>query len=271
MTKPATGTANKFASSDTAGKRWNTSTLGTATPSCAPSVTAIGSRSHRGPGNRSRNQGPSTHTPAVAPTDNQKPTDHTKSGSNITKAMIASASRRTGDACAPRTKAVAARIAITPARSTDGSKRVSAMNHATTATVAAHRHDGRNRRSNGKAAASTKATFCPDTAVRCERPDPRKASISSGRWRASSPMTSPVNSAASSLPIVASATRRSERRTRLLARSSTDPSCTSANTVGVKRPTTWRTAARRAPVVSALRLPCTHTNSPACRSASLRR
>ena len=161
ITSPATGTAARLASGDTNGRRWNTSTLGTATPTCAPSVIASGAASQRGPGRRCSHHGPATHTPAVAPTDSQKPTDHTSSGSSTTSNPTARVSSLTGDACRPSTNAVADNPAITPALNTDGSKRVIAMNHTTTPTVAAHRHHGRSRRNNGNAAASTKATFCP--------------------------------------------------------------------------------------------------------------
>ena len=47
-------------------------------------------------------------------------------------------------------------MAINPARSTDGSKRVMAMNQPINPTDAAQRADGRSRRSSGPAAAMTK-------------------------------------------------------------------------------------------------------------------
>ena len=95
----------------------------------------------------------------MAPTDSQNPTDHTSSGSTTTSNPTDKASTRAGRTCLPSTYAVAAIVAITPARNTDGSKRVSAMNHAISATDAAQRHHGLRRRSNGSAAASTNATF----------------------------------------------------------------------------------------------------------------
>ena len=111
-------------------------------------------------------------------------------------------------------------IAITPARSTDGSKRVNAMNQAIRAIDHAQRDHGRSRRSSGPAAATRKARFCPDTAVRWLSPASRNAWTIAGGSRPSSPMTRPVNSAASSAGIADSAASRKARRTRVLARSS---------------------------------------------------
>ena len=114
-----------------------------------------------------------------------------------------------------------ANIAITPARSTDGSKRVSAMNQPIRARVAAHLHHGRNRRSSGDAAAMTNATFSPETAVRCDSPDARKALTMPALWRVSSPITSPVNRLASASPIAAFrqiAVRRPHPRRRAIQR-----------------------------------------------------
>src|SRR3954452_5174242 len=86
ITNPATGTANRLAGRDMTGRRWKTSQLGSATPACAPNVTDSGSRTHTGPGSTSPRRGARTQTPAVAPVDNQNPTDHTSIGS--TRARI---------------------------------------------------------------------------------------------------------------------------------------------------------------------------------------
>ncbi len=94
----------------------------------------------------------------------------------------------------PRAKAVAASPAITPARSTDGSNRVSRQKNAMTPTVRNQRGPSRSRRSTGATSASTKATFSPDTARRCVSPDPRKSSVRVTGWSRSSPNTKPVKS-----------------------------------------------------------------------------
>ncbi len=97
ITNPATGTASRFAGSDTSGRRWNTSQLGKTTPTWAPSVTARGTRSHSGPGRRSANGGATRHTPAVAPVDSQNPTDQTSIGSTSTRIVTVQANSRTTD------------------------------------------------------------------------------------------------------------------------------------------------------------------------------
>jgi hypothetical protein len=101
------------------------------------------------------------------------------------------------------------------------------MNQAIKPRVADHRHHGRIRRSAGDAAASRKATFSPDTAVRWDSPDVRKSVTIDSGSRASSPMTRPVNNAASAPPMVDSAARRSAVRTRDDVRYKREPSCQS--------------------------------------------
>ena len=61
---------------------------------------------------------------------------------------------------------MAASAAMTLARSTDGSNRVSTVNHAITPTVPAQRARCPRRRSTGATTASVSATFCPETALR---------------------------------------------------------------------------------------------------------
>ena len=145
----------------------------------------------------------------MAPIDSQKPTDHTNIGSTSTSSVTVHASSRATAVCRPSTYDELASIAMTPARSTDGSKRVRTMNQPIRARVAAQRDHGRSRRSSGEAAAIKNATFSPDTAVRCDSPDVRNASTISAGWRASSPITRPVNRLASGTPIADSAARRS--------------------------------------------------------------
>ena len=67
-------------------------------------------------------------------------------------------------------------IARTLSRRIDGSNLVNTTNQAISDSVASHRGQGRNLRSSGPHAASTNATFCPETAVRWLRPLARKRS-----------------------------------------------------------------------------------------------
>ncbi len=127
-----------------------------ATPTCAPSVTPSGSANTPSRAKRRASHGPIAHTPPVAPTDSQNPTDHTSSGSIIDNPITASASRRTGDRSRPDTNAVADSTAITPARRIDGSNRVSATNQAISPTVSSHLGHGRSRTRSGPHAARTK-------------------------------------------------------------------------------------------------------------------
>ncbi len=147
------------------------------TPICAPSVMPRGIASGPSRWNRPASRGPSTATPAVAPTDSQKPIEWTSSGSTSTRPVTARDSSRDGALSRPNTNAVAEIAAIVPARTIDGSNRVRLTNHAINATVAAHRQPARRRRKSGPAPASTNATFWPETAVRCESPLARKRSI----------------------------------------------------------------------------------------------
>ena len=92
------------------------------------------------------------------------------------RAVTANQRIRTGDRSRPSTNAVADSDAIAPARTIDGSNRVKLTNQRINPSVATHRHVGRSTRSNGAAAISTKDTFCPDTAVRWDRPLARNLS-----------------------------------------------------------------------------------------------
>ena len=128
MTNPATGTASRLAGSDTSGRRWNTSQLGSATPSLG---TERDRQRHAQPqwaGQSSASAGATMQTPAVAPVDSQNPTDHTSIGSTSTRIVTVHASSRATDCWRPRTNDEQPSMAMTPARSTDGSNRVSAMN-----------------------------------------------------------------------------------------------------------------------------------------------
>lgn len=114
--------------------------------------------------------GPTVTTPVVAPTDNQNPIDHTNNGSTSTSPRTANARIRIGARSRPVAYATADSDAIVPARTIEGSKRVNATNHKINPTVTPSRGHRRSRRNNGPHAAKTKATFCPDTAVKWERP-----------------------------------------------------------------------------------------------------
>ncbi len=110
------------------------------------------------------------------------------------------ASSRGGSRSLPTAKASAASAAIVPARSTDGSARVSTTNQPITTIVPTRRSAGLARWSNGAAIERTRATFCPDTAVRWESPLWRKRAVIASGWSESSPMISPRARAASSPP-----------------------------------------------------------------------
>ena len=97
--------------------------------------------------------------PTQAPTDSWKPTLRTRNGSTTTNPVTAKAKRRVLEASRPSVAAVTARTAITDARSTDGSKRVTNAKKAITASVAGSRVRRLIRRSSGPVSASTKATF----------------------------------------------------------------------------------------------------------------
>ena len=88
--------------------------------------------------------------------------------------------------------------AITAARITLGSTRVITTNQIKTPSVTINLTDLLNRLSNGDNAVKTKATFCPDTATRCARPDFLKAETICCDCFESSPITSPVNNERSS-------------------------------------------------------------------------
>ncbi len=107
------------------------------------------------------------------------------------------ASSRGGSRSHPNANAIDPSAAIAPARSTDGSARVTTTNQPIRPSDAASRGIGRTRRSSGPAEASTKATFCPLTAVKWASPLTRNRSTMSLGWPASSPMIRPRASAAS--------------------------------------------------------------------------
>ena len=172
---------------------------------------------------------------------------------------------RTGRVGRPATTAVAASAAITDARSTEGSNRVSSANHPMRASVAAHRVGARARRSTGEAAARSSATFSPDTTLKWARPESRNASTMVGGWPRSSPMTKPRYRLRSTGSMVR-APRSSSSRTRLAEWASVVPSPTSSSRVGSRTATMWRL--RNHPATTppgGTRRPSTASCSPASR------
>ena len=104
--------------------------------------------------------------PAVAPTESANPTLHANIGS-ISNNMITVAARIVRAFIeVPDAALTATKPAITAARITDGSARVSNTNHASMHSTAMNRLLRRNRLSSGDNAAIRYATFCPDTAHR---------------------------------------------------------------------------------------------------------
>ncbi len=177
-------------------------------------------------------------TPAVAPLDSQKPTDHTSIGSMSTRIETVDASSRTTDRWRPRTYAEQPSMAMTPARSTDGSKRVRAMNHPISPMVAAHRHHGRSRREQRRRRGQHERHVL--AGHRGEMRQARRAKCADHLRRLAGVVADhqPVNNAASSTPIVDSAERRRAVRTRDEVRYSGEPSRQSPTTATSRRPTT---------------------------------
>jgi hypothetical protein len=101
---------------------------------------------------------------AVADTDNQKPTDHTRSGSINSSTTTDQHNDRRGCARAPNVHAARATTAIAAARSTEAEAPVSATNHTTRINDAMSRGVDDSDLRMGSAAARRKARFSPDTA-----------------------------------------------------------------------------------------------------------
>ncbi len=129
--------------------------------------------------------------PAAAATDSWKPATPTSSGSSRITAVTASPRTRRPEAGRPSVQAVTAIMAMAVARSTDGSNRVTAANNRSSPIVAAQRVRAPSRRANGAAAASTNATFSPDTTSRWVRPDAAKSDANTGDSPRASPSTKP--------------------------------------------------------------------------------
>ena len=161
------------------------------TATWAARVTAAGWASHLGSGSCSASGRATTMMPAEAATESWNPATPTSIGSMSTREVTARPRMRNPLAGRPSDQAVTPSKAMAVARSTDGSNRVRAAKTTSTATVASHRVRGPNRRSSGPTAATTKATFSPDTTSRWLSPEPRKSSATTGDWPRTSPSTKP--------------------------------------------------------------------------------
>lgn len=159
VTRPATGTARRLAGSDTTGRPPKRGSRIGATPTWAAMVTAMASRHHRGPRRRAAIGADSTAIPSEAPAESWNATEWMSNGSTSTSAVTAKASVRSVAAGRPAKVAVAAMAAMTEARSTDGSNRVSTPKAAISPRVAAQRHPRGSRSSAGPARTRMKATF----------------------------------------------------------------------------------------------------------------
>lgn len=261
ITGPATGTASRLAGMEAMGTPPKMGTSTGVTPAWAASVTASVE------GSRRSRSGPKPAIPAQAATDSRNPTEPASSGSISTSATTATARSRTRLTGRPTVEAVMASAAMATALNTDGSHRVNTPKASTTPTPATSRARSPSRRNIGPATASTKATFCPETANRWLSPAARKSSTSSGDCSRSSPSTRPVNNARRSV-LSEEAPRTRVRRNSLVNRLSGPPGCTSPSSSTLSRlPMCRRARYVRLLPVTGPRRPRTVTRSPASRSA----
>ena len=137
--------------------------------------------------------------PPVAATLSWKPIDHTNHGSSTISTNTAPARIEAVAPGRPMSTPTNVRVAMTPARITEGSAPVSTTKNT---TVPEHsRNRGHRVRpthaANARMGASTMATFSPLTTNRCPRPVAWKSRASPGSNRESSPRTNPSSSPAS--------------------------------------------------------------------------
>ena len=267
MTGPAAGTASRLAGSAASGNEPNTGMRTGATPIWAAVVTPMRSAITRGPGRRSATGRASTMMPADAPTDSWKPTEVTRSGSMSRSAVTARASVRRGLMGEPTDVVTVAMRAMAVARRTDGSRRVANAKKTNSPMATPRRQRGPSRRSTGPAATRTNATFSPDTARRCERPDARKSSMTSADSARSSPKTRPVKRGCWSSGST-SAPSASRRRNPLAARAAGPPSSISRTERASTVPTMWRRTSQGVSSGRGATSPSIVTTSPASRRAS---
>ena len=117
----------------------------------------------------------------------------------------------------------------------------------------------------------TNATFCPDTAVRCDNPAPRNALIMVRDCARSSPITSPMNNADSSRGITSAARLIVDRRRLALRANGDAANICSRTSLTENMPTMWR-GAYRITLACGTRDRCPETNNmfPASACAILR-
>ena len=155
----------------TSGSRPNTTRLGRATPTWAPSVTATGIAS--GPSRREPRgqQRADPVTPAVAPTDSQKPTDQASSGSTQEQPDHGDGEQAQRLPLAAEGEGGGAEGGHRPGPQ---HRRLGPGQHDEPADQRQRRRPTARAawpaRSSGEAAATTRATFWPDTAVRWASP-----------------------------------------------------------------------------------------------------
>lgn len=217
----AAGTATRLAGTDPSGTSSNTRSRIGATPTCAATVTATSRASHTGSRcSRARSHGASPMIPAVAPTDSSSPTLVARNGSTRTSSVTARPSTCHGCGGTPRTSAPSSRTTMPVARSTDGSARVRRTNHAspTSTTTRRTRRDPPTPRTANASAATTIATFDPETATRWVSPAWRSRVTTSTGRPSVSPVTSPEASPAVSSGSHRRVAVRSRCRTKLVDR-----------------------------------------------------
>ncbi len=137
--------------------------------------------------------------PAVAATESWKARAWTMRGSATRSNSTAPPSRLAVSRGRPANAPSSARDAITLARRTEGSQRVTRAKKPMVSSPRANRAEGRARASAARprAGASTMATLEPETATRCPSPVARKSSSISGSIRLVSPIVSPSRRPAS--------------------------------------------------------------------------
>ena len=159
MTNPATGTASKLVTNETAGADENISNEIGITPNWAPSVVASGSFIHFGPCRNFFNHGDTKINPHVASEDIHMPMENTRSGSTARRTTTVYSNALRAGRSRPRANAIADIAAIIVARSTEGSARVTTTNQLRRNSVSPRRHHVRARLMYTPNTVSTKATF----------------------------------------------------------------------------------------------------------------
>ena len=239
----AAGTATRLAGIDPSGTSPNVANRMGATASCAPSVVASTTANGRGRRvNRRCTSGATTRTPAVAAADRSSPTDMASSGSIVISVRTATPSAWTDDVGVPRARATSTAAAMTAARETEGSARVSKTNQpmANATTHRWPRAPSPMAPANSSAPAATTATFDPLTATRWVSPAACMRSSVSSSSRLVSPVTSPTARPAVRSASPADAATRTRCRTRSVDRPMIPGPPAGSHVVGVRATTAWR-------------------------------